>query len=46
MVSVKSVVEIHTYFNSRLLLKLQPEEEEQVIVARERATNFKKWLDM
>lgn len=46
MVSVKAVVEIHSYFNSRLLLKLLPKEEEQVIVSRERTTNFKKWLDM
>lgn len=46
MVSVKAVVEIHTYFNSRLLLKLLPKEEEQIIVSRERTTNFKKWLDM
>ena len=46
MVSVKSVVEIHSYFNSRLLLKLLPKEEEQIIVSRERTTNFKKWLDM
>ena len=46
MVSVHSVVEIHSYFNSRLLLKLLPKESEQVIVSRERTTNFKRWLDM
>ena len=46
MVSVKAVIEIHSYFNSRLLLKLLPKEEEQVIVSRERTTNFKRWLDM
>ncbi len=46
MVSVKAVEEIHTYFNSRLLLKLLPKEEEQVIVSRERTSNFKRWLDM
>lgn len=46
MVSVKSVAEIHSYFNSRLLLKLKPREEGQVIVSRERTTNFKRWLDM
>ena len=46
MVSVKSVVEIHSYFNSRLLLKILPKEETQVIVSRERTTNFKRWLDM
>ncbi|MEN1785443.1 MAG: LytTR family DNA-binding domain-containing protein, partial [Bacteroidota bacterium] len=43
MVSVQSVVEIHSYFNSRLLLKILPKEEEQVIVSRERTTNFKRW---
>lgn len=46
MVSVKSVIEIHSYFNSRLLLKLMPKEKEQVVVSRERTTNFKRWLDM
>ncbi|MDC6365417.1 MULTISPECIES: LytR/AlgR family response regulator transcription factor [Flavobacteriaceae] len=46
MVSVQAVVEIHSYFNSRLLLKILPKEEEQVIVSRERTTNFKRWLDM
>lgn len=46
MVSVKAVIEIHSYFNSRLLLKLLPKEEGQVIVSRERTTNFKRWLDM
>lgn len=46
MVSVKAVNEIHSYFNSRLLLKLKPKEEEQVIVSRERTSNFKKWLDL
>jgi len=46
MVSVKAVDEIHTYFNSRLLIKLSPREEEQVIVSRERTSNFKRWLDL
>ncbi|MEL6809964.1 MAG: LytTR family DNA-binding domain-containing protein [Bacteroidota bacterium] len=46
MVSVKAVQEIHTYFNSRLLLKLLPMEGEQVIVSRERCSNFKRWLDL
>lgn len=46
MVSVKAVKEIHSYFNSRLLLKLNPNEDDKVIVSRERTTNFKKWLDL
>ncbi len=46
MVSVNAVEEIHTYFNSRLLLKINPKQKEQIIVSRERTSNFKKWLDM
>jgi two-component system response regulator LytT len=46
IVSVEAVKEIHSYFNSRLLLKLFQKTEEQVIVSRERATAFKKWLDI
>lgn len=45
VVSVNAVNEIHSYFNSRLLLKLNPNEEDQIIVSRERTNNFKKWLD-
>jgi DNA-binding LytR/AlgR family response regulator len=46
MISVKAVVEIHSYFNSRLLLKLRPMDDGQIIVSRERTSNFKKWLDL
>jgi len=46
MISVEAVTEIHTYFNSRLLLKLNPPQEEKVIVSRERTSNFKHWLDL
>lgn len=45
VVSHEAVNEIHSYFNSRLLLKLLPESEEQAVVARDRTANFKKWLD-
>lgn len=46
VISLNSVMEIHHYFNSRLLLKLTPFETEKVIVSRERCTAFKKWLDL
>ncbi|MBW8244880.1 LytTR family DNA-binding domain-containing protein [Muricauda oceani] len=46
MIALKSVIEIHHYFNSRLLLKLKPVQEEKIIVSRERCSAFKKWLDM
>lgn len=45
MVSIDSVEEIHNYFNSRVLVRLLPKQEEQIIVSRDRTGNFKKWLD-
>ncbi len=45
MVSVNAVKEIHSYFNSRLLIKVKPAQNERLIVSRERTSNFKKWLD-
>lgn len=46
LVTIKSVYEIHNYFNSRLALKIKPDTSEKIIVSRERCTSFKKWLDM
>ncbi|MBO3700417.1 LytTR family DNA-binding domain-containing protein [Roseivirga sp. E12] len=46
IVSLKSVNEIHSYFNSRLLLALSPTTDEEVIVSRERVLNFKIWAGM
>jgi two-component system response regulator LytT len=46
LVSVASIGEIHSFFNSRLLLKLKPNSPEEVIVSRERVSDFKKWIDL
>lgn len=46
LISLKSIKEIHTYFNSRLLLNLNPSLDQDVIVARERVAHFKKWMDL
>lgn len=46
IVSLKSVNEIHSYFNSRLLLTLSPDTKTEVIVSRERVLNFKIWAGM
>ncbi|MGB0522146.1 MAG: LytR/AlgR family response regulator transcription factor [Flammeovirgaceae bacterium] len=46
IVSIASIRQVHTYFNSRLLVKLCPEVMEEVIVSRDRVANFKKWLDV
>ncbi len=45
VVNVNAVEKIHTYFNSRLKLKLMPDPGEDVIVSRERVSEFKAWLE-
>lgn len=44
LVSVVSVQQIHPYFNNKLKLTLRPAPGEDVLVSRERATDFKKWM--
>jgi DNA-binding LytR/AlgR family response regulator len=43
-VSINSVEQINDYFGFRLQLNLKPAEEKEVIVSREKVTDFKKWL--
>lgn len=42
---LESISKISTWFNSRLKLDLRPRIEFDVIVSRERVSDFKKWLD-
>ena len=44
--SLKSIAEIHSYFNSRLLLKLTPDQSNEIIVSRDRVSDFKNWMDL
>ena len=39
-----AIIKISSYFNSRLILKLNPDPKEEVIVSREKVQVFKKWL--
>jgi two-component system, LytTR family, response regulator LytT len=41
---VKSVKDIQPFFNNKLKLTLQPTPEEDVLVSRERAADFKNWM--
>jgi two-component system, LytTR family, response regulator LytT len=43
-ISVPSVAKIDEYFGQRLILALQPSSDKEVIVSRERVTEFKKWM--
>jgi two-component system response regulator LytT len=45
LINYKSLLKIHSYFNSRLKLELKPSPGEEVIVSRERVSGFKEWLN-
>ncbi|MFA7274323.1 MAG: LytTR family DNA-binding domain-containing protein [Crocinitomicaceae bacterium] len=45
IVSLDCITKISAHFNSRLKLELNPSESEDVIVSRNRVTDFKEWLD-
>ena len=45
LISLDSIHKIHHHFNGRLKLELNPPEEEEVFVSRERVHSFKEWLD-
>jgi len=42
---IQSIQQIHTYFNGKLKVELIPPVNDEVIVSRERAPEFKAWLD-
>ena len=44
MVAINSIDQIHDYFGNRLKLLLKPVSTKEVIVSREKVTDFKKWL--
>jgi DNA-binding LytR/AlgR family response regulator len=44
IVDINSVVQIHPYFNNKLKLTLKPATDDEVLVSRERASDFKKWM--
>lgn len=43
-VSVNCIDQIHDYFGNRLLLQLSPTVDKEVLVSREKVTDFKKWM--
>ena len=42
---LESIQKIHTYFNSRLKIDLQPAPDVEVIISREKVNGFKQWLN-
>lgn len=45
LIAFSSILKIHTHFNSRLKLELKPAQKQEVIVSRERVSDFKTWLN-
>ena len=45
IIRINAIDKIHTYFNSRLKLELNPRINFEAIVSRDRVPDFKKWLD-
>jgi two-component system response regulator LytT len=43
--NIQSIKNIHNYFNGKLKLGLQPNPDKEVLVSREKAGQFKAWLD-
>ena len=43
-IAIDSVKQIEDYFGNRLILQLKPESDKEVIVSREKVTDFKNWL--
>ncbi|QJW88314.1 response regulator transcription factor [Spirosoma taeanense] len=44
IVHINTVQQIHPYFNNKLKLTLKPTPDDEVLVSRERAMDFKKWM--
>ncbi len=44
IVDIASVQQIHPYFNNKLKLTLKPAPDDEVLVSRERASDFKRWM--
>jgi DNA-binding LytR/AlgR family response regulator len=44
IISIKSVITIHTHFKGRLKLELKPEASQEIFVSGDRMADFKEWL--
>ena len=44
ILEVKSITQINTYFNGKLKLDLRPSTDKEVMVSRERVSDFKDWM--
>lgn len=45
IININAIQEIHTFFNSRLLLHIEPPFDEDVLVTRSNIAEFKEWMN-
>ena len=44
ILSIRTVRQIHPYFNGKLKLELEPDPQQEVLVSRDKANSFKEWM--
>ncbi|NPA36245.1 MAG: response regulator transcription factor [Chlorobi bacterium] len=45
ILNINSITKVENWFNGKLIVKTQPMSEEKIIVSRDRARQFKEWID-
>ena len=45
IIKIDSIQRVHSYFNGKLKLETKPEHSEEIIVGKDKAATFKRWLD-
>lgn len=45
IINIESIKRVHSYFNTKLKLETQPTHSEDIIIGKDKAASFKKWLD-
>lgn len=45
IVNCNAIVKVHTYFQGKLVVETKPKHSEKIIVGKDKAAEFKRWLD-
>lgn len=45
IVNINTIKKVHTYFNGKLKLETQPSHSEDIVIGKDKAAAFKRWLD-
>ncbi|WP_281612675.1 LytTR family DNA-binding domain-containing protein [Flammeovirga sp. SubArs3] len=45
IVNIDAIKRVHAYFNGKLKIEMQPSHSEEIIIGKDKAASFKRWLD-